>query len=76
MLRYITKPKPNTMWRTSLNLHHYPNANSVLSAAQCGGQGQGQLDKDKDNWTRILEEAFEDLGQLVSLLVIISVMGL
>jgi len=32
--------------------------------------------EDKDNWTRILEEAFEDLGQLVSLLVIISVMGL
>ncbi|XP_066341577.1 long chain base biosynthesis protein 2a-like [Miscanthus floridulus] len=62
------------MWRTSVNLHHYPNANFVLSAAQCGGQGQGQLDK--DNWTRILEEAFEDLGQLVSLLVIISVMGL
>jgi len=33
-------------------------------------------DKDKDNWTMIIEEAFEDLGQLVSLLVIISVMGL
>ena len=66
------------MWRTSVNLHHYPNANSVLSAAQFGGQGQGQgqLDKDKDNWTRMIEEAFEDLGQLVSLLVIISVIGL
>jgi len=33
-------------------------------------------DKDKDNWTMIIEEAFEDLGQLVSLLVIISVMEL